>query len=120
MKYLKNISYLLVLSLSISAFNFAEPELATTNSSSANEIHALALDKLPNVIFWRRIMNLHKDSCLLNIHCDRTIIATMHASSWYGSNDQVKQSILDSLRRLNGIADSPRIVGTMGKSFFWL
>ncbi len=119
MNSIVKISYLLILSLSISAFIVADPEVKTSSSASANEIHELELDKLPNVLFWRRIMNLHKDSCLLNIHSDRTIIATMHASSWYGSNDLVKQSILDSLKRLNGIIDSPRIVGTMGKSFFY-
>jgi len=119
LKYVLNISYLIALCISISSFNFTEPELIIANSASANEIHTLELDKLPNVIFWRRIMNLHKDSCLLNVHSDRTVIATMHASSWYGSNELAKHSILDSLKRLNGILDSPRIVGTMGKSFFY-
>jgi hypothetical protein len=119
LKYTLNISFLIALCISISSFNIVEPELIFQNSTSANDIHTLELDKLPNVIFWRRIMNLHKDSCLLNIHSDRTIIATMHASSWYGSNEQAKQNILDSLKRLNGIADSPRIVGTMGKNFFY-
>lgn len=119
MKYVLNISYLIALCISISSFNNVEPEPINANSASANEIHILELDKLQNVIFWRRIMNLHKDSCLLNIHNDRTIIATMHASSWYGSKELAKNSILDSLRRLNGILDSPRIVGTMGKSFFY-
>ena len=119
MKYFLYISSLIVIFIGLSAFDDIEPELLNTNSTSANEIHALELDRLPNVIFWRRIMNLHKDSCLLNIHSDRTIIATMHASSWYGSNELARQSILDSLKRLNGIVDSPRIVGTMGKSFFY-
>jgi hypothetical protein len=105
--------------LSASAFVVTNPELKTTSSASASEIHALELDKLPNVLFWRKIMNLHKDSCILNIHSNRTIIATMHASSWYGSTEQVKHSILDSLKKLYGIIDSPRIVGTMGKSFFY-
>lgn len=96
-----------------------EPEIKTTNSTSAMDIHVLELDKSPNVLFWRRIMNLHKDSCLLNVHSNRTIIATMHASSWYGNGEKEKQLILDSLRKINGIIDSPRIVGTMGKSFFY-
>ena len=109
MKNLIYISLLIITGLSASAFVVTNPELKTTNSTSASEIHALELDKLPNVLFWRKIMNLHKDSCILNIHSNRTIIDT----------EQVKHSILDSLKKLYGIIDSPRIVGTMGKSFFY-
>jgi len=119
LKHIIYISLLIIAGLSASAFVVTNPELKTTSSASASEIHALELDKLPNVLFWRKIMNLHKDSCILNIHSNRTIIATMHASSWYGSTEQVKHSILDSLKKLYGIIDSPRIVGTMGKSFFY-
>lgn len=96
-----------------------EPDNKMILSSSAHDIHALELDKLPNVLFWRRIMNLHKDSCLLNVHSNRTVIATLHAATWYGSKETDKQLLLDSLRKKNGILDTPRIVGTMGKSFFY-
>jgi hypothetical protein len=117
---LKIIYSVLVLTI-ISAFT--EPESGSTNnannSASANEIYDLGLHELPQVIFWRKIMNLHKDSCLVNVHHSRTILATMHAGTWYGYQPEFKGKILDSFKRIHNIIDSPRIVGTMGKSFFY-
>lgn len=100
---------------------FVNPETSNSSSStaSANEIYELGLDELPQVIFWRRIMNLHKDSCLVNVHSNRTILATMHAGEWYGIDSGLKDKMLDSFKRQYNIVDSPRIVGTMGKRFFY-
>lgn len=101
---------------------FDDPAPTSVNSTSAvsaAEIHELGLSNIPQVLFWRRIMNLHKDSCLVNVHNSRTILATYHAPTWHGYGAEEKGKILDSFKRLNGITDSPRIVGTMGKSFFY-
>ncbi len=89
------------------------------NITSTNEIKALGLHLHPNVIFWRKIMNLHKDSCLINIHATRTIFTTMYASNWYGSTQEFKQRTIDSFKKLYCIKDSTKVVGTMGKSFFY-
>lgn len=116
-------SYLLIFFLAILNIGMVptEPktEVETENNVSANEIRQLGLDQLPQVIFWRKIMNLHKDSCIVNVHNNRTIFATYHASTWYAIEDNKKGEILDSFKRMNNIVDSPRIVGTMGKSFFY-
>lgn len=114
---------LLFISLSIvSLMAFDDPaptSVSSTSAVSAAEIHELGLSNIPQVLFWRRIMNLHKDSCLVNVHNSRTILATYHAPTWHGYGAEEKGKILDSFKRLNGITDSPRIVGTMGKSFFY-
>lgn len=98
---------------------FSTPGSPALSSASATEIYEKELDKIPHVVFWRRIMNLHKDSCLVNVHQSRTVIATMHAGIWYGYSPEQKQKFIDSFRLVNKIADTPRIVGTMGKSFFY-
>ena len=95
------------------------PPATGMSAVSAAEIHELGLSNIPQVVFWRRIMHLHKDSCLVNVHNNRTILATWHAPTWHGYGAEEKGKILDSFKRLNGITDSPRIVGTMGKSFFY-
>lgn len=118
MRKLQMISTVLLMVV-VTAFVNPEPDTKTVSAASAADIYELELDKTPHVIFWRRIMNLHKDSCLINVHSKRTILATMHAATWYAYDDAYKQSFLDSLKQLNGISDSPRIVGTMGKSFFY-
>lgn len=101
------------------AFVNDDAEKKSKSDVSATEIRQLGLDQLPQVIFWRKIMNLHKDSCLVNVHENRTILATYHANTWYGINGDIKSQILDSFRKMNNIIDTPRIVGTMGKSFFY-
>jgi hypothetical protein len=114
--------FLIISALTMAFITEGEKEVvekkAETNST-VNDMRAQELDQVPQVIFWRRIMNLHKDSCLLNVHSERIILASMHASSWYGSPEEAKSLILDSLKKLHGIVDSPRIVGTMGKRFFY-
>lgn len=106
--------------LSLMAFDDPAPTASSSTSAvSAAEIHELGLSNIPQVLFWRKIMNLHKDSCLVNVHSSRTILATYHAPTWHGYGPEAKGKILDSFKRLNGITDSPRIVGTMGKSFFY-
>lgn len=119
MLFLKSIFGSFALLLIVSAFTFSSPESENSNAASAADIYELELDKTSHVVFWRKIMNLHKDSCILNVHSSRTILATMHASTWYSFSETTKFQILDSLKKLNGIIDSPRIVGTMGKSFFY-
>lgn len=109
----------LLIILTVTAFKGPETETKAPYISSVSEIQKLDLDKIPHVIFWRRIMNLDKDSCILNVHSDRTILATMHASSWFSKDATEKEMILDSFRKMHDIADTPRIVGTMGKSFFY-
>ena len=89
------------------------------NAASTTDIKALGLHMHPNVVFWRKIMNLNKDSCLINVHSTRTIFTTMNASNWYGSTQEFKQRTIDSFKKIHCIIDSPRVVGTMGKSFFY-
>lgn len=108
---------LLLLILSIVAYSTGFS--VNDNAASTAEIKALGLHLHPNVIFWRKIMNLHKDSCLINVHSTRTIFTTMNASNWYGSTQDFKQRTIDSFKKLHCIEDSPRVVGTMGKSFFY-
>lgn len=98
---------------------FKTPEREVVESGSASEMYNMELDKIPHVIFWRRIMNLHKDSCLVNIHHSRTVLATMHTGTWYAYSPEQKQAFIDSFRRMHEILDTPRVVGTMGKSFFY-
>lgn len=122
MKLIRNIFLSLSALVMLTAF-VADPAPESmhykASSASAAEIYQLNLDKLPHVVFWRKIMNLSKDSCLVNVHGERKILATMHAPSWTVLQGDEKFRILDSFRRMHGVLDTPRIVSTMGKSFFY-
>lgn len=108
----------LLLFSSMTSYVHEEKE-ESQSDENAEEIRKLGLDQLPHVVFWRKIMNLDKDSCLVNVHQDRTIFCTYHAKSWYSADQNSKGAILDSFKRIYQISDSPRIVGTGGKSFFY-
>ncbi|MDP2175554.1 MAG: transglycosylase SLT domain-containing protein [Bacteroidota bacterium] len=90
------------------------------SKSSVSYMYEQGIDQLPHVVFWRKIMNLHQDSCIINIHAERKILTTMHYPTWYAYQGEQKAKILDSFRRMHNLIDSPRIVGTPGKSFFYL
>lgn len=83
------------------------------------QIYAFRCDTLPQVKFWRQIMNLHKDSALLNLSHNRTIVEKTHHKSWAAQNDGKKQFYRDSVRCAYGQDSSCRVLLTDGKQFFY-
>ncbi len=83
------------------------------------QIYQLGCDTMPNVKFWRTIMNLHKDSALFNTPHDRNILSKAHIRSWEGLDVSKKSCFKDSLRNWYCLSDSARILLTNGKSFFY-
>ncbi len=88
-------------------------------SYSANQIFDEKLDQLPQVNFWRWIMNLNEDSCLLNIKQSRKVIATYHIDSWSAKSPEEKQIFANELKNILDIQDTNKVVGTSGKKFFY-
>jgi hypothetical protein len=118
--------YLKVLALIVTAFiinsGFVDTHIAypLTKDNSMSVIKILGCDTMPQVKFWQRIMNLHQDSCIINIHHNRTVLATVHTSVWDNIERSKKLHIADSLRKIYAINDTSKVVGTLGKSFFYL
>ncbi len=83
------------------------------------ELYELGCDTLPQVIFWRSIMHLTKDSALLCHSNQRCVIQRLHLKQWNTLSDAQKLCYRDSLRTLNGLTDSARILLVEGKSFFY-
>ncbi|HEY1040931.1 MAG TPA: transglycosylase SLT domain-containing protein, partial [Bacteroidia bacterium] len=83
------------------------------------QIYSLGCDTLPQVKFWQKIMKLSKDSCLVNIAYNRTIVATMSNADWNSQSDSAKTAFRSNVRKQYGLADSVRILVTEGKSFFY-
>jgi len=109
------------------SFNLKEdiitiPNLTTkeyTHFIFNKQVYDLRCDTLPNVIFWRRIMHLNKDSALLNRPENRQILHTVNCYKWDTLCIAKKNAIKDSLRYMNCLMDSARILMTTGKSFFY-
>lgn len=95
--------------------------LTTANSDFIYnaQMYQLGCDTLSNVVFWRNIMRLDKDSALLNLPENRKVLHKVCLRSWDSLSVEQKNAFKDSLRKANCLSDSARILLTNGKSFFY-
>lgn len=83
------------------------------------QLYDLRCDTLPQVRFWRSVMNLTKDSALICYSHRRCVIDKIDVSWWKKFNDEQKSGYRDSLRNIHGLSDSERVLLVEGKSFFY-
>lgn len=57
-------------------------------------------DCLPQPLFWKEIMLLSPDSCLINVADDRMILERKSFSEWIKQTEPQKSVYKDSLRKL--------------------
>lgn len=69
--------------------------------------------------FWRQIMKLDPDSCIVNIAKTREIIAVMSNKDWNAQTDAEKDTYRDSVRTAHGLTSEDRIFVTTGKNDFY-
>jgi hypothetical protein len=83
------------------------------------QLYDFRCDTLAQVKFWRQIMNLHKDSALINLGHNRTVVEKTYYKDWSRKNDGDKQSYRDSIRTVHGLDSNHRVLLTDGKQFFY-
>lgn len=83
------------------------------------QMYEFRCDTLPQVKFWRQIMGLHKDSVLVNLGHNRTVINRIHAKDWSAMPDTLKQRYRDSVRVAYKLDSTYRVLVTPGKQFFY-
>lgn len=86
---------------------------------SANSIFSEGWHNLAQPQFWKEIMRLSPDSCLVNIAASRQIVARMSNSDWNQQSEDQKNAFRDSIRQLNGLEADARIFVTTGKNDFY-
>lgn len=74
---------------------------------------------LPQPIFWKQIMKLSPDSCLVNVASNRQILAKMSIKDWNAQSEIRKEEVRDSLRCEFSLEDNARIFVTTGKNDFY-
>jgi hypothetical protein len=77
------------------------------------------VDTLPQVKFWRQIMNLHQDSSLLCFAHNRYVIRRVSNKDWDSRPDSERKIYRDSIRVAHQLDSSYRILLTSGKKFFY-
>lgn len=86
---------------------------------SASAIISEGWGELAQPIFWKQIMNLAPDSCLVNIASSRVIVAKMSVKDWNSQSDTEKNQYRDSIRLLHDLDNEARIFVTTGKNDFY-
>jgi hypothetical protein len=84
-----------------------------------SSLYFLKVDTLPQVKFWRQIMNLHQDSALLCMASDRYVIERVKIKDWDARPETVRKCYRDSIRMAMNKDSSHRILLTTGKKFFY-
>jgi len=74
---------------------------------------------LPQPIFWKDIMFLSPDSCLINIAKNRKVLLRMSVQEWNKQTEDAKLLFKDSLRKQYGLELTDKINVTTGKNDFY-
>jgi hypothetical protein len=85
----------------------------------ASQLYAERWDTLAHPMFWKQIMLLSPDSCLINIAKNRDVAAKMSIKDWDKFSDEQKDVYRDSLRKAKGLSAEDKIYMTSGKNDFY-
>ena len=77
-------------------------------------------DTLAQPIFWKKIMKLSPDTCIINIAESREILCYESMELWSGQSSDQKQAYKDSLKLLYCLDHETKIFVTSGKKDFYL
>lgn len=85
----------------------------------ASSLYKDRWDILPQAMFWKEIMLLSPDSCIINVASSRKILDKTSLKQWAGQTENQKTAFKDSLRCLYNLASDERIFITSGKNDFY-
>ena len=77
-------------------------------------------ESLPQAMFWKQIMQLSPDSCLINVAATRVVLKKMAFKTWNSQTETQKALFKDSLRKANDLSFGEQLFVTTGKSDFYL
>lgn len=86
---------------------------------STDELIEERWDLLAQPNFWREVMLLPPDSCIINIASTREILGKDSFVAWKKQTEAQKSAYKDSVRKQYGLADSILIYVTSGKNHFY-
>lgn len=83
------------------------------------QMYDMRCDTIMQVQFWRNIMNMHEDSCIINVATHRHELLRMESKKWSSLSDAQKTCFKDSVRMAMNLDSAHRILLTTGKKFFY-
>jgi hypothetical protein len=82
-------------------------------------LYKFKVDTLPQVIFWRKVMNLHQDSSLMCLAANRSVVEKFSNKDWDKKSDVQKKAYRDSVKCSMNLDSTHRVLITTGKKFFY-
>ena len=87
---------------------------------NAKPLFDLSWNTLPQPNFWKEIMLLAPDSCLINVASTRVVLAKMSNRDW-GRQSEIQKTIFkDSVKLAHKLDENEKIFITTGKNDFYL
>ncbi len=86
---------------------------------NVNNLTTERWDILPQPNFWKQVMLLNSDSCLVNIAATRTILGKDSFVKWKAQTEEEKALYKDSVRKKFNLNHEEKIYITSGKSHFY-
>jgi hypothetical protein len=83
------------------------------------DVYINSWNELAQPNFWKRVMTMTPDSCVINIARTRTIVAEFSVKDWNQLTDQQKDKYRDSIRQAHGLQIDDKIFMTTGKADFY-
>ena len=122
--------YLIVIISLISTFSFtAQQQLIDIYCSDDSCTHTVIdpemlvverWDILAQSKFWKTVMNLSGDTCIVNIADTREILGYVEKDKWFDQDEEEKKSYKDSVIDYNCLDSNTKIYITSGKKEFYL
>lgn len=84
-----------------------------------DQIYQHGMDTMPQIVFWRQVMNMPPDSGIINRQGERTIYAKWATAAWDKLGEVKQMAYRDSIRKVYSIPDSVKIYFTAGKNDFY-
>ena len=76
-------------------------------------------DMQPQPQFWKQIMLLSPDSCLVNVASNRVILKKMSIKDWNAQSEEQKSQLKTKLKTEFGIDQNEKVFVTTGKNDFY-
>ena len=86
---------------------------------SANQIFEKRWDVLPQPQFWKKIMCLTPDTCIVNIAKNRHVLEKISSDRWIYLSKENKKKFRDSIRKRYSLKEDELVYVTTGKNHFY-
>lgn len=86
---------------------------------SANQIFEKRWDILPQPQFWKKIMRLTPDTCIVNIAKNRHVLEKISSERWIHLSKENKRKFRDSIRNKYNLKEDELVYVTTGKNHFY-